>query len=122
MISTLSFFVPAILLLSCIPIALAWTRSPREVGASDDANFYQLIAGSLIQLLSLATLLYPTLFHFKFQGHSWLWTWILAAFSVACTILSVLLYVFLPVAWSMVVAFGGMTAQALITLQIVHAI
>jgi len=43
-------------------------------------------------------------------------------FSVACTILSVFFYVFLPVAWSMVVAFGGMTAQALITLQIVHAI
>jgi len=68
LISTLSFFVLAILLLSCIPIALAWTRSPRGVGSSDDANFYQLIAGSLIQLLSLATLLYPTLFHFKFQG------------------------------------------------------
>ncbi|EPE37130.1 hypothetical protein GLAREA_09293 [Glarea lozoyensis ATCC 20868] len=122
LISTLSFFVPAILLISCVPIALAWTRSPQEVGASNDANFYQLIAGSLIQLLSLATLLYPTLFHSKFQGHSWLWTWILALFSVACTILSVLIYVFLPVAWSMVVAFGGMTAQALITLQIVHAI
>lgn len=92
------------------------------MGASDDANFYQLIASSLIQLLSLATLLYPTLFHSKFSGHPWLWTWILAVFSVACTILSVLLYVFLPVAWSMTVAFGGMTAQALITLQIVHAI
>ncbi|PVH70943.1 hypothetical protein DL98DRAFT_617245, partial [Cadophora sp. DSE1049] len=122
LLSTLSFFVPVILLLSCIPIALAWTHSPHEVGRNDDANFYQLIAGSLVQVLSLATLLYPTLFHSTFAGQSWLWTWTLAVISVACTFLSVLLYVFLPITWSMGLAFGGMVAQSLIVLQIVHAI
>jgi hypothetical protein len=122
LISVLSFFVPTICLLSCIPIALAWTHSPREVGTIADANFYQSIAGSLVQLLSLATLLWPTLFHSTFSGRSWFWTWILAVFSGGFTILSVPLYVFLPTAWSMAVAFGGMIAQALIVLQIVHAI
>ena len=122
LISILSFFVPTICLLSCIPIALAWTHSPRQVGTTADANFYQSIAGSLIQLLSLATLLWPTLFHSTFSGRSWFWTWILAVFSGVCTILSVPLYVFLPNAWSMAISFGGMIAQALIVLQIVHAI
>ena len=121
-ISTLSFFIPIICLLSCIPIALAWTHSPQEVGTAKDANFYQLVANALIQLLSLATLLWPTLFHSTFSGHSWLWTWTLAVFSGICTIMSVPLYVFLPNAWSIAVAFGGMIAQILILLQIVHAI
>jgi hypothetical protein len=122
LISTLSFIVPTICLLSCIPIALAWTHSPRKVGTIHDANFYQLIAGSLVQLLSLATLLWPTLFHSTFSGYYWLWTWILAVFSGVCAIISVPLYVFLPTAWSMAVSFGGMIAQALIVLQIVNAI
>jgi hypothetical protein len=120
--SALSFFVPTVCLLSCIPMGLAWTHSPWQVGTVDDANFYQLLAGSLIQLLSLATLLWPTLFHSRFSEHTWLWVWALAVFSGACTIMSIPLFVFLPVAWSMVVAFSGMIAQALIALQIVQTI
>jgi hypothetical protein len=36
--------------------------------------------------------------------------------------MSMPLFVLLPVAWSMVLAFAGMVAQALIALQVVHAI
>ena len=116
----LIFFVPTVCLLSCIPMVLAWTRSPRKVGNVHDAGFYQSIAGSLIQLLGLATLLWPTLFHPKISEHSWVWVWTLAVFSGVCTLVSVPLFVLLPVAWSMVVAFGGMIAQALIALQVIE--
>jgi hypothetical protein len=119
---TLNFFVPAILLLSCIPMAVAWIHSPWELGKSTDGNLYQLTSSSLIQTLSSATLLFPTLFNSKFSGHAWLWTWILAIFSVLCTVLSVSLYCVVPLAWSMVISFGGTVAQTLIILQIVHAI
>jgi hypothetical protein len=120
--TTLNFFVPTILLLSCIPTAIAWIHSPWELGKSTDANFYQLITSSLTQTLSLATLLFPTVFDSKFSGHTWIWTWTLAVFSLVCTVLSIALYCFVPVAESMLIAFGGTVAQALIVLQIVHAI
>jgi hypothetical protein len=119
--TTLNFIVPSMLLLSCIPIAVAWSHSPYEIGNSRDANFYQLISNSIIQLLSLATLLSPTLFYSKFSGYAWYWTWFLAVLSGFCTVLSLVLYCFVPVAWSMLIAFCGTVAQALIVLQIVHA-
>jgi hypothetical protein len=120
--STLNFFVPTVCLLCCIPVALAWKHSPSRVGTVDDANFYQLIASSLIQFLGLATLLWPTLFYSRFSGYTLLWIWALAVFSGTCTLLSIPFYVLLPVAWSMVVAFGGMIAQALIILQVIETI
>ncbi|EPE28731.1 hypothetical protein GLAREA_09852 [Glarea lozoyensis ATCC 20868] len=120
-ITTLNFIAPSILLLSCIPISLAWLHTSLDIGSSADANFYQLISNSMIQLLSLATLLSPTLFYSKFSGYAWYWTWFLAVLSFVCTVLSLVLYCFVPVAWSMLIAFCGTVAQALILLQIVHA-
>jgi hypothetical protein len=121
-INALNFIVPSTLLLTCIPIGLAWTRSATEMGRSNDANFYQSLAGSILQLLSLATLLYPTIAHSRISGHPWVWTWVLASVSVVCTLLSPALYTVVPVAWSMVLAFAGAAAQALIILQVVHAL
>lgn len=121
-IYTLNFFVPTTLLLTCIPVALAWRQSPESLGLSQDANFYQLIAGALLQLLNLVTLLYPTIVRSRISGRPWVFTWVLGATSGVCMVLSIPLYIKAPVAWSMAVAFGGAAAQALITLQIVHAV
>ncbi|KAI8633516.1 hypothetical protein F5Y19DRAFT_413953 [Xylariaceae sp. FL1651] len=120
--SYFGFAIPVICLLSCIPIALAWTHSDPNVGTVADANFYQLIAGSILQVLGLGTTLYPTLFHSKLSRPSWFLTWFLAAISLIFTILSIPLYVLLPTAWSTVIAFAGTAAQPLILLQIIRAI
>jgi hypothetical protein len=89
------------------------------VGTIGDANFYQLVAGSIVQLLGLGTMIYPTVFHSKQDGPSWFWTWVLATISLICTVLSIPFYILFPTAWSMVVSFAGTVAQPLILLQII---
>lgn len=118
----LSFFVPTICLVSCIPMGLAWICSDQQKGTPNDPDFYQLIAGSILQVLGLATLVYPTIFHIRLARYSWLLIWILVAISAACTLSSIALYLLVPTAWSMVAAFSGVVAQLLIMLQIVHTI
>jgi len=103
-------------------MAFAWKHSDPQIGRVDDPDFFQLIAGSIIQLLSLATLAYPTVFHAKVARLSWFLTWVLIGVSASCTLSSILLYPLSSTAWSMVVAFAGTIAQAFILLQIVHKI
>lgn len=57
--ATLTFIVPTISLLSCIPAALAWSHTPSEVGGYNDGNFYQLLCSSTMQLLGTVTLIWP---------------------------------------------------------------
>ncbi|KAI9795316.1 MAG: hypothetical protein M1833_007228 [Piccolia ochrophora] len=63
MTATLSFLVPTISLLSCIPAALAWSHASPEVGAANDAEFYQLVSTTTMQVLGIITLIWPTVFH-----------------------------------------------------------
>ncbi|KAI3317225.1 hypothetical protein HD806DRAFT_515805 [Xylariaceae sp. AK1471] len=120
--SNLILVIPAICLLSCIPTALAWIHSDPNVGTVGDANFYQLVAGSVVQLLGLGTMIYPTVFHSRLARTPWFWTWFLATVSLTCTVLSIPFYVLFPTAWSMVIAFTGTVAQPLILLQIIQAV
>lgn len=106
-IPLLSFFVPVSCLVSCIPMGFAWTRSDVQSGRVGDPNFYQLIAGSILQLLSLAALVCSTVFHAKLARLSWLLTWILVAISASCTLSNIPLYLLSPTAWSMIIAFSG---------------
>ena len=119
---TLSFLVPTISLLSCIPAALAWSHAPRQVGTVKDAEFYQLVSSSAMQLLGVATLIWPTVFHARLGHLSWVLTWILAGTSACFTILTVPLYLLLPTSWSALLSFGGSVALALVLLQLVHRI
>ena len=116
------FFVPATCMLACIPVGFAWVRSNRQSGRVDDPDFSQLIAASIIQLLSLVTLVYPTVFSARLARLPGLLTWILITVSASCTISSVPLYLLSTTAWSMVIAFTGTIAQALILMQIVQGI
>ncbi|KFY90774.1 hypothetical protein V498_05837 [Pseudogymnoascus sp. VKM F-4517 (FW-2822)] len=75
--SFLSFFVPTVCLLSCIPTALAWTHTTASVGTINDANFYQLLSNTVMQLLGLFTLVWPTVFDARLATMAWFWTWIL---------------------------------------------
>lgn len=120
--ATLSFLVPTISLLSCVPAALAWSHTSTQVGTVNDANFYQLLSSSAMQLLSIGTLIWPTVFYVRLARLPWVWTWILATVSACCTVAAVPLYVLLPTSWSALFSFCGSVAQALVLLQLVHAI
>jgi flagellar biosynthesis protein FlhB len=116
--SFLSFLVPTICLLSCIPTALAWTHTTASVGTIDDANFYQLLSNTAMQLLGLLTLIWPTVFDARLATMAWFWTWILGGVSVCCTAVAVPVYLWLPTGWSGILSFSGSVAQALVVLQL----
>jgi hypothetical protein len=107
----LSFLVPTISLVSCIPAALAWYNSTPQIGASHDANFYQLISSSVMQLLGLLTLIWPTVAHTRLAKLAWFWTWVLANTSACFTTLAILLCLLLPTGWSALLSFSGSLAQ-----------
>jgi hypothetical protein len=117
--SSLTFLVPTVCLLSCIPAAIAWTHTTPSIGTIDDANFYQLLSSAVMQLLGLPTLVWPTVFHVQLAKMTWFWTWILAGASACCTVVAVLVYLWLPTGWSGILSFSGGAAQALVVLQLV---
>lgn len=120
--ATLVFLVPVVSLLSCIPAAMAFTRAHPTPGTFEDAEFYQQLSNSLMQLLGLATLVWPTVFQARLAQHPWIFTWLLAGVSAICSVVAVSLYVLAPAGWSGVIAFGGAVAQALVTLQLIREI
>jgi len=83
-IATLSFLVPTICLLSCIPAGLAWSHTPSTVGAYNDGNFYQLVSSSAMQLLGIGTLIWPTLFSTRLSRTSWIWSCVLTGTGIIC--------------------------------------
>ena len=99
-------------------MALAWQRNPAELGTVDDANFYQLLAESTMQLLGLATLLWPA--RARLARHSRTWIWVLAGAAVVSVVTSILVYLFVSTGWSAVLSFGGTAAQAFILLQVMN--
>lgn len=119
--ATLSFLVPTVSLLSCIPAALAWYNSPPQNGTPHDANFYQLISSNIMQLLGLFLMIWPTAAHTKLAQFARVWTWVLAGASACFTAMAVPLYLCLPTGWSALLSFGGSIAQVLILLQLRHA-
>jgi hypothetical protein len=120
--ATLSFLVPVISLISCVPAALAWYNSSPEIGTLHDPNFYQLISGSIMQLLGLVTLIWPMIFHSRLASLTWFWTWILAGSSACMTVLAMALFLVVPTGWSALISFGGSVAQVLVILQLVYTI
>jgi hypothetical protein len=120
--SSLNFIVPIVSLLSVVPAALAWRHGGTERGTVTDSDFYQAITGSILQLLGLLTLIWPTLGHSRLSSVDWYWIWLLAGFSALCAPITVFLYLFLSTNWSFVVAFTGAVAQAIIQLQVINSI
>jgi hypothetical protein len=120
--SSLNFIVPIVSLVSVVPAALAWKYGRVETITLTDPNFYQTISGSVLQLLSLVTFIWPTLDHPRLSRLNWVWIWILAGCSVLCAVISPLIYWFFSTTWSFVVSFVGGILQAVIQLQVVNSI
>ena len=91
--STLNFIVPTLSLLAVIPAALAWRYDSNRRGSIRDSEFYQIIAGSTMQLLGLVTFVWPTLSHPRLSNLTWIWIWNLAGFSAICALLNIVFYV-----------------------------
>ena len=122
MFPTLAFLVPIVSVFSCVPAALVWYHSPHQVGALQDADFYQMLTNTTMQLRSVVTVVVPTLYNNRLIKQAWFCTWILAACSTFCAIVAVPLYLVVPTEWSFTVSFAGSVAQAFVTLQLVFAI
>ncbi|KAH6638511.1 hypothetical protein BKA67DRAFT_147876 [Truncatella angustata] len=119
--ATLQFGVPTSCLLCCIPIGLAYFYSVSEPGTITDSDFWQLVAGSGMQTLSLATMIWPAMVSTKVLDLSRTYIWFLATTSAISVPASILLYLFLSIRWSIIISFGGNIAQALILLQFINA-
>ena len=120
--SSLIVIVPAVSLLSAIPAALAWKHGSSESGSTTNPDFYQVVAGSIMQLLGLLTFIWPTLSHPRLSQLAWFWIWILAAFSALCAMLSIPLFLAVSSTWSFVIAFAGVLGQAIVQLQVITSI
>jgi hypothetical protein len=120
--ATLTFLVPTISLLACIPAFLAWTHSSHQVGSISDADFYQTVSNSVMQLLGIVTLIVPTAYNERLVRMAWFWTWLLASVSATCGIVAVPLYLYLPTEWSASLSFVSSVAQAFVILQLVFTL
>lgn len=122
--TTLSFIVPPICLLSCIAAGLAQWHTPSQVGSYNNGNLYQVISGSIIQLLGAGILICPISSSASLLGMPRIWTCVLAGTSIICTMTAIPLYlvVVVPTAWSGLLSFHGGAAQTLVLLQVVRRI
>jgi hypothetical protein len=120
--SSLNFIVPMVLLASVVPAALAWKYGIVQKVTFTDPNFYQTITGSILQLLSLVTFIWPTLHHPRLSRLNWIWIWIPAGFSVLCALICPFLYWFFSTTWSFLISFFGAILQAVIQFQIINSI
>jgi hypothetical protein len=101
---------------SLVPLILAWQRSPSEHGSVDDADFWTTVAGSLTQLLSFVTIMLPISRYSLWK--KWRFAWFVATLGTTSAIAAPILYLFIPLGWSFVVAFLASSAQASLVLQI----
>jgi hypothetical protein len=116
--STLTFLIPVLSLISCVPTGLAFMQSSHSKGRTQDADFYQAISGSAMQLLGILILMIPTVYNTRLVKMAWFWTWVMAAISTICAVASPLLYVYVPTEWSVLVSFVGSSFQCFVTLQL----
>ena len=56
-------------------VYLAWTRSQHNPGMTQDADFWTLLQSSIMQLLSLFTMIYPVWRRSWMPWGTWTWTW-----------------------------------------------
>jgi hypothetical protein len=92
----------------------------------EDANFCNLLAGAILQVLGLAAQVFgpsvrPALFRrvAATSGELAVVVWSIAALTLVCTIASILIFEFLSVQWSGMIAFAGQSTMVLVQLLLV---
>lgn len=100
--------------------ALGFKASPAEPGTTKDADFWFLLQGSVMTLLSVVLTCIP-LWKMSWLTPSAFWVWLFAILATACTIASCVIYTLAPTGWSALVAFAGSFATAALTIELVLA-
>ncbi|KAG9229268.1 hypothetical protein BJ875DRAFT_523889 [Amylocarpus encephaloides] len=85
---------------------------------TQDADFYQAISSSVMQLLSILVLMILIIYNARLIKMAWFWTWGMAGISTICALASPLLYVYVPTEWSALVSFVESAFQCFVTLQL----
>lgn len=119
---TLIVLILTFCFLASIPAYLCFSATPPSPGLHTDANFYQLLSGSVLQFLSIVTLIWPTVFHTRLSRMAWLWTWMLAGISTVCAGLSLALYVWVSEGWSSVVGCFGQASICVVSLLLIFRV
>ncbi|OCK92090.1 uncharacterized protein K441DRAFT_640740 [Cenococcum geophilum 1.58] len=104
-------------ILAAIPGYKAWQYSPRKPGTIQDADFWFVVQGSMMQLVGLLTIILPLTLSGRLLIQRWFWTWLLVGVSFSCSVAPIPVYLYFPTEWSATVAFLGSAAQAFVTLQ-----
>jgi hypothetical protein len=120
--ASLNFVVPSVCLFCCIPIGYAYFYGSPTHGTATDSDFWQLVAGSAMQLLSIVTLFLPSNVQGKLPHLSGIYSGLLLIASGITLPASIVLYLFVSARWSIVVSYIGNAAQVLILLQLTNAL
>ena len=104
-------------LVAIIPGYLAWVSAPHLRGTTNDADFWSLLQGSIIQIQSILVIVVSIWTREDLSFKGWFWTWVFLALSCFCPVAAVPLYVYVPTEWSTAVSFLGAVAQGFMVLQ-----
>lgn len=119
---TLNILILTLCFFASIPAYLCFSSTPPGHGASTDANFYQLLSGGVLQILSIVTLLWPTVFHARLSRIAWFWTWAMAGLATVCAGLSMIFYLRVSVGWSGLLGFLGEASMGMVSLMLIFRV
>ena len=106
-----------IFLLACIyPLFRVLDSSPPTPGSTSEANFWQQISNTIIQLAGFLTMLLPI--YRETAAKQWVGTWVLTVLGILSALIAIPLYLFVPVLWSAFFSWLASAAQLLVVLQI----
>ncbi|KAL3443888.1 hypothetical protein BJX65DRAFT_284333 [Aspergillus insuetus] len=117
-----AFLVPTVCLLSCIPADLACIHAKGENGTVTDAEFFQSLSSACLQLLGVATTLWPAIMNPRRNRTARIMCWTMAISGGVLALAAIPLYLVIPIRWSALLLFGGSILQALLQLQVVLGI
>lgn len=115
-----------ITLLASIPAWRSYQLTPTGPGPREDANFYNLLASAVLQVLGLAVQMFgplgwPSLFRRAAvaTGDTAVVVWVFVALTLICTIASIPIFLWLSAQWSGMIAFAGQSILGLVQLLLV---
>ncbi|KAK1756516.1 hypothetical protein QBC47DRAFT_380094 [Echria macrotheca] len=105
------------ILACCVPLYLAWGDLAQTQGSSIDADFYLLILNSIMCVLGISTAVVPLLRRPLSSAYT-RWAQVSSVLGVLAVVGSLVMYLYLPMSWSALLAFFAQACQSVVTLQL----
>ena len=106
-----------VVLLACLyPLYRTLKSSSPTPGSTSEADFWQQMLNSIVQLAGFLTLLLPI--YRETAAKEWIGTWILTILGSASAIIAVPIYLCVPVSWSALFSWLASSTQLLVVLQL----